>query len=113
MDMNLSEPWFSYVRAGRKTIECRLFRDKFRAVHVGQIIRFHHAPPEEIRPIETRVVDIRRYASFAECLERDAFYRILPDTRDIDDGIQIYRKFYNADDEKSYGVIAIEFNVMS
>ena len=38
--MNLSEPWFSLVRDGAKTIEGRIYDDKRRTIQIGDTITF-------------------------------------------------------------------------
>ncbi|WRX21122.1 hypothetical protein QQP08_013609 [Theobroma cacao] len=53
------------------------------------------------------VQDVHRYASFFEMLEAESLAKVLPGVETIDEGIQVYRKFYSEEKEMSNGVLAI------
>ncbi|KAI8537436.1 hypothetical protein RHMOL_Rhmol09G0023600 [Rhododendron molle] len=54
-----------------------------------------------------QVQDVRRYASFSEMLEAESLTKVLPGVQTIEEGVQIYRKFYSEEKEKLNGVLAI------
>ncbi|KAG5530673.1 hypothetical protein RHGRI_025590 [Rhododendron griersonianum] len=54
-----------------------------------------------------QVQDVRRYASFLEMLEAESLTKVLPGVQTIEEGVQIYRKFYSEEKEKLNGVLAI------
>ena len=41
-------------------------------------------------------------------LEREGIERVLPGVHNIEEGVRIYRQFYTEEEEKNYGVVAIE-----
>ncbi|XP_043696707.1 uncharacterized protein LOC122647343 [Telopea speciosissima] len=53
------------------------------------------------------VKDVRRYDSFSEMLELESLPKVLPGVNSIEEGVQIYRKFYTEEKAKSNGVLAI------
>ncbi|ONI29463.1 hypothetical protein PRUPE_1G199500 [Prunus persica] len=53
------------------------------------------------------VQDIRSYSSFSEMMEAEGLSKVLPGVETIEQGVQIYRKFYTEEKERSNGVLAI------
>lgn len=41
-------------------------------------------------------------------LEKEGLENVLPGVKSIEEGIQVYRRFYDEEKEKKYGVVAIE-----
>ncbi|GFY92770.1 RNA-binding ASCH domain protein [Actinidia rufa] len=54
-----------------------------------------------------QVQDVHRYASFSEMLGAESLTKVLPGVETIEEGVQIYRKFYSEEKERSNGVLAI------
>ena len=118
--MSVSQPWFSAIKKGAKTIEGRLAKPKFLALEVGDTAVISRSGPvsasrsraptsstsaaSKVVAVVTRVV---RYKSFAEYLSQEGLARTLPGVRTIDEGVQTYRQFYTAADEAEHGVAAI------
>jgi ASC-1-like (ASCH) protein len=100
------EPWFGYLKSGQKTIEGRLKRGKYAKIKPGDRIKVCNK--DESDEVEVRVIGIREYPSFQEMLTAEPVEKILPDVSRVEDGLAVYRKFYNEDEEKECGVIAIE-----
>lgn len=50
---------------------------------------------------------IKKYDSFEKYLSLEGTKRILPNIKNISDGVKIYHKFYCIKNENKYGVLAI------
>ena len=100
-DLNVDERWLKYILNGRKTIEGRLNKNKFRFIRIGDMITFNEI-------IKKEVISVKYYDSFEKYLINEGIDKCLPDVVDINDGINIYREFYSIEDEIKFGIIAIE-----
>ncbi|KAM0069655.1 putative PUA-like superfamily protein [Helianthus debilis subsp. tardiflorus] len=86
-ELHVQEPFFSQLKDGHKTIEGRC---------AGRLNRY-----------DIKKVDVHLYASFSDMLAAEGLAKVLPGVDTIEEGIQIYRKFYSEEREKSNGVLAI------
>ena len=100
------EPYFTYVKNGQKTIEGRIKKGQYKDIIPGDHIVVHNE--SETDNIEVIVKDIRTYNTIKEMLSKENLKKILPDAKSIDHGVQIYGKFYSNEQEKEFGVVAIE-----
>lgn len=97
---------FEKIKSGSKTIELRLFDEKRQKVHVGDFIEFA-CLDDATQKIQTRVIALHRYSSFAElyaALPKEKLGYNLTDTPDpnnMDD-------YYTREDQEKYGVLGIE-----
>ena len=108
------------IIAGRKTIEGRLKRGKFAEYRVGDIIklrrdlrdengRLHDGEPDQAR---VKIVGIREYPDFLSMCQSEGYERVIPYARSAEEAAEEYNKFYLANDQMQYGVIAIEVQVI-
>lgn len=101
-----TEPYFSYVKNGQKTIEGRIAKGKYKNIKVDDHFIVHN--DDETDSFMVKIISIRKYSSIKELLEYEDLHKILPNAKSIKDGIKIYKKFYNFREEKEFGVVAIE-----
>lgn len=100
------EPYFTYVRKGKKNIEVRLRKGKYAEILAGDEIIVQ--TPDESGSFSVDVVAIRNYASLRELFTSEDLSKVLPNAKDVDDAIALTRKFYAEEDENKYGVVALE-----
>lgn len=101
-----SEPYFSFLKNGQKTIEGRLRKGKYARIQPGDEIEvFNKDETDKINVVVKRVTN---YPTIRAMLTAEAFIKILPDVTTVDQGIAVYRKFYPPEDEHQFGVVAIE-----
>jgi ASC-1-like (ASCH) protein len=108
---NVSEPWFSFISMGLKSVEGRRNKGRFKDMRVGDIVEWTNndfAP----RKVLTRIVSKSEYSSFKEYLETEGLDKCLPGIKDIDTGLSVYYKYFTKEDEKEYGVIAIKIELI-
>jgi ASC-1-like (ASCH) protein len=111
MQIQVSEPWYSAIALGVKTVEGRLFKGKFVDVKPGDYV-YITCPEKTSSTIKCIVTKAVRYDNFESYLVREGLNTTLPGVHTLKDGILIYRKFYNEESEKNYGVIGIHLNVL-
>lgn len=104
---HLSEPWFTLVLLGYKTIEGRLDKGDFEIIEARDIIEWFN---EDIisRSFMTRVIRKTKYESFRDYLRIEGLEKSLPGITNLEDALKIYAKFYSTEEEKKFGVIALE-----
>ncbi|MCL7050969.1 hypothetical protein MKW94_015700 [Papaver nudicaule] len=99
-EIDVQEPFFTQLRVGRKTIEGRCAVGDYNRIGPGSLLLFN-------RCLLLEVQDVRRHPSFSELLKTESLEKVLPGVDTIEKGVQIYRKFYTEEKEKSNGVLAI------
>ena len=102
-EISVQEPYFSYIKNKRKTIEGRLNTGKFSLFKKGDILKIINGNEHII----VKIRKLKTYSSFKEYLSLEGLKRTLPNIYTIKDGVNIYRRFYSRDDENKYGVLAI------
>lgn len=113
-DINVSDPWYTAIKNGKKTIEGRLHKGKFADVKKGNVFIIHESVSVEdgrkrrkLRPaMVVLVTGVVKYKSFRDYLEQEGVARTLPGLKSVEEGVRAYRKFYDEKDEKDYGVVA-------
>ncbi|KAH7834114.1 hypothetical protein Vadar_012830 [Vaccinium darrowii] len=98
--LHVQEPFFSQLKDGVKTVEGRCAVGDYNRIVPGALILFNKC-------LVLQVQDVHRYASFLEMLEAESLTKVLPGVQTIEEGVQIYRKFYSEEKEKLNGVLAI------
>ena len=108
--MHLAAEPFDQIDRGEKTVEMRLYDEKRRKINVGDAIRFE-STADETDVLFAEVKALRVFPSF------EALYRSLPpaalgyeDASSADPADM--RRYYSAEEEKKYGVVGIEIELM-
>jgi len=106
-EINVSEPWFSFIKNKKKRIEGRLNKGTFSQLKKGDIIKFRNKDDSFIAKIRKIV----KYKTFEEYLMKEGLKRTLPTVKTINEGVNIYYQYYSKDQEKEYGILAIYIKV--
>lgn len=110
---NVSEPWFSLIAAGKKSVEGRLNKGDFAELKKDDVITWTNDQLGFIRKVKTVVVKVNKYTSFYEYLTKEKLNHCLP-THGVDTiskGVKVYRQFYDKSMEKEFGIAAIKLRV--
>jgi ASC-1-like (ASCH) protein len=111
-DITVKNPWFNYIKEGKKTVEGRLNKGMFSKLKIGDVINWLHITKNKKKLIcKTTITSITKYSSFREMLEMETLENVLPNISSIDEGVKIYHQYYTLDDENKFGVIAITLNL--
>jgi ASC-1-like (ASCH) protein len=102
----LSEPWITLISLGLKTVEGR-----FKEMTVGDIVEWLN---DDFKPrkVLTRITRKAEYSTFEEYLETEGLQKCLPGMPDLETGLSLYYKYFTKEDEKEFGVIAIEIELI-
>lgn len=74
---HLSEPWFSLIVIGLKTVEGRKNKGRFKGMKIGDVVEWNNTDFEE-RKVLTKIVGKNEYSTFAEYLEHEGLEKCLP-----------------------------------
>ncbi len=108
---NVSEPWFTLICLGLKTVEGRRNKGRFKEMKVGDIIEWSNTDFMP-RSVKTRIIRKKEYKTFAEYLEKEGLDKCLPGMPTLEHGLSVYFKYFTKEDEAEFGVIAIEIELV-
>ena len=105
-NFNVAEPYKSFLLNWQKTVEWRLNKGKFKKYLVGDILEFETGEKFEIlRKTE--------YKTFFEMMKTEGIEKVLPDFKNIKEWVEkVYYKFYSAEKEKEFWILAIEVKLI-
>jgi len=104
---NLSEPWFSLIALGLKTVEGRKNKGRFKEMQVGDIVEWKNNDFKP-RSILTRIIGKQEYNTFEEYLEKEGLENCLPGIPSMEHGLSVYFKYFTKEEEAEFGVVAIK-----
>jgi ASC-1-like (ASCH) protein len=107
-EINVSEPWFSLMKNKKKRIEGRLNKGTFAELQKGDIIKFINGE----NSFKAKIKKIVKYNTFEEYLSQEGLKRTLPKVLTIEEGCNIYYKYYTREQEKEYKILAIYIKVI-
>jgi ASC-1-like (ASCH) protein len=105
--INVQNPWFDYIKEGKKKIEGRINKGLFKILKKDDIVKIVNNK-ESVKVIIKKIV---HYDSFEDYLSTEGLSKTLPGIKSITDGIAIYRQFYTEQQEKE-GILAIHFKLI-
>lgn len=105
-----AEPYFTFLKNGQKTIEGRIKKGWYRFVKSGDHIIVYNEEENDL--VEVLVKGVRTYSSIQEMLEQEPIKKLLPDIKTIDEGIEVYKRFYTEEQQREFGVVAIEVEII-
>ncbi len=110
----LQSPYYEFVREGVKIYETRVYDDKKKSMKVGDIWIFTNNNVES-NQIKTIITEIKIYKSFREAIEDTGVQKLLPQIKNIEEGIKIYEAFDNGNykiDGEKFGVIRFTIKII-
>ena len=90
----------------KKIIEGKLNKGIFKIISEKIQINFCF----KCKKIPAKIIDIKKYSNFYEFLLNENLKEILPDVKNIEEGIEIYNSYYP--NNNNYSVIAIKFSLL-
>ena len=64
------------------------------------------------KSVITKITRKTEYQTFKQYLETEGLNKCLPGISDIETGLSVYFKYFTKEDEKNFGVIAIEMQLI-
>jgi ASC-1-like (ASCH) protein len=108
---HLSEPWFTLISLGLKTVEGRKNSGKFRDMDIGEVIEWVNSDFKP-RRVRTKIVEKNVYKTFEEYLLTEGLDKCLPGMKDVEHGLSVYFKYYTKEQEAEFGVVAIKLELV-
>jgi ASC-1-like (ASCH) protein len=108
-EKNLSEPWFSLIKLRIKKVEGRLNKGDFANMNIGDFILFTNNELGFERKFKIEIKHISYYDNFQTYLENETLEKCLPGIDNIENGLNIYYKYYKKSDEFEYKIKAFTF----
>ena len=105
----VSEPWFSLIKFRIKMVEGRLNKGDFAKMNIGDFIIFTNNELGFQRKFIIEIKDISYYNNFQTYLENETLENCLPGINNIEDGLNVYYKYYNKSDELEYKIKSFTF----
>jgi ASC-1-like (ASCH) protein len=106
---NVSEPWFSLINKKIKTVEGRLNKGDFAKMNVGDFIVFTNNESDFEQKFKVQIKNISSYDTFEAYLEDKKLEKCLPGIDTMEDGLEVYYKYYTKSDEQEFKIKAFEF----
>ena len=109
MVIHIDDPWFEFIKTGRKTVEGKLAKGKALLLTSGSVFSITSNRGDILR---ARVKDVRRYSSFSEYLIREGLDKTLPDIPDLASGLEVYARYFAPGLDVQLGVLALDLEVV-
>lgn len=106
--IHVQQPYFDYIKTGRKTIDGRINKGKFAHLTEGQMIKI--LCDDEF--VTAYIVEIKRYHTFKEYLMCEGLPNTLPGINTVEDGCDVYYQYYTQQQEEEHGVLALHLLVI-
>ncbi len=103
LKLSVQEPYLSFIKSGKKTVEGRLAKEKYLKLQKDDLIK--------INDLEVKVVKVTKYPSFRTLILSEGIEKVIPNARNLEEAVDVYYKFYSKDDEKLYGVVGISIKL--
>jgi ASC-1-like (ASCH) protein len=107
-EISVSEPWFTLMKSKKKKIEGRLNKGVFATLKKGDTVKFINNDNH----FNAKIKKIVKYDTFKEYLSQEGLKRTLPNIKTIDEGCNIYYKYYTTEQEKEFKILAIYIKVI-
>lgn len=103
--IHVSQPWYSLIKNGKKTVEGRLNKGTFSQINEGDNIEFFNNELND--SFVAKVNKITKHNSFYDMIQTNGLDKVLPGIENAEKGVMVYRQYYPEELEKQFGVLAI------
>ena len=110
LEMHLADEPFEKIKSGEKTVEIRLKDEKRQKIKVGDSVIFYRGD-SATEFIKATVVDLHTFNSFTNLFLSELFPKTGCGDMTVDEATESMYLYYSKEQEKKYGVLAIELKV--
>ncbi len=118
-EIGIKDSFVDDILSGAKTIEGRLGKPKFLKIREGDILSIRRDIYQDGKIVKSYndaariyVQEVLCFESFEEMFSALDHESTIPSAKNTEDAIEAYRKFYSAEDESEFGVVAILFELV-
>ncbi len=84
--------------------------NEFSHLAINDILVFHNSDFGFEREYTVKVTKINKYNSFSDYLQAEGLANCLPGIDSIEEGLQVYYKYFTKEDEQLHKILAIKFS---
>lgn len=106
LELNVQQIYFDAIKAGSKTIEGRLAKQKYRSLKPGDSVIFYNS--ERTQSVAKIVVAVHVYPTFEAAFREQDFRKAIPAAKSVHEAMAVYEQFYTPKMQKEEGVVFIE-----
>ncbi len=110
IEMHLADEPFELIKSGEKTVEIRLYDEKRKKIKVGDTLLFFRGDGKT-EFIKATVVGLYTFNSFRELFASDMFSKTGSGILTVGGATESMYRYYTQEQEKKYGVLAIELKI--
>lgn len=99
---------FKNIVSGRKLIEGRLNKGIFKSIKLNEIITLK----TKEKSCKVKIINIDKFNNFNEMLNYYSINTVLPDKKDINDGVLHYLNIYKQKDIDKYNVLGLQIKLI-
>ena len=96
--ITIAPQWEALIAEGRKTVEGRLYRGRFRRIRRGDILR--------LGSVEVAVTAVIWYPNFEVMVAEEGRENLVPGAASDEEAVAMYRGIYSEAEERRYGAVA-------
>ncbi|MEI8067511.1 MAG: ASCH domain-containing protein [Candidatus Shapirobacteria bacterium] len=105
LELDVQEPYLTFIKTGQKKIEGRLGKDKYLNLKPGDLIKINN--------IEVEIIKVTKYPNFKNMLITEGVKNVIPNSKNLKSAIDVYYKFYSKEEEQTFGVVGINIKVLN
>ena len=109
MELSIGDPWFEFIKFGKKRYEGRKASDKLKELKKGDIIKLVHHTGLSLL---VKIIDIHSFPTFEDGLKVLPLLKTLPSINTVDEGVEVYKKYVKLETQKTFGVLFFEIEVI-
>jgi ASC-1-like (ASCH) protein len=99
---------FNNILSNKKTIEGRLNKGIFKKLNSDDIIKLSC----KNNFCKVKITKINKFSNFNDFLMNESINNILPDIKNVSEGIKKYHTYYSPEKEIKYGVLGIHIKLI-
>lgn len=109
MRISLLPEYFAHIKAGHKTVEGRIAKEKYQQLLPNDTLEFCAGDDS----VKASVQEVRAFDSFDEMLDYFGVASCLPGVSSMEEALKIYRSFPDYPKlEMSLGVVGVRFSLI-
>lgn len=108
-NLHCQNPWFSFIRDGKKIVEGRKNLPKFRLWQPGDHVIFQCGSEQFL----TKIIAMRRYNDLLDYLNTEGVENVLPGVKSLKEAMDIYLQWSTKEEIAKIGFLAIEVQLLN
>ena len=108
--IEVSDPWFTHLVRGTKTVEGRKASPKWTKLYEGQEITFKLKDSDQTAT--AKIVRITTYNTLADYLVNEGLRQTLPGKSTLEEGLAVYQEWSTPEELQAYKFLGIEVRMV-